>query len=270
MRKLLLGGIAGDIIGSIYEFNPVRFKDFELFKSNSTYTDDTVMTIANAEWLLSKGVLMDIMRKYGHKYPGAGYGGMFYDWLKSRCPKPYNSFGNGSAMRVSPVGWAFDTLEDTLEAAKQSAEITHNHPEGIKGAQATAACIFMARTGKSKQEIKENLDWDAISHCVIDDSITDNMIEAFKDKLNWSELSSSRYITSELLDKYADKWDWEVIINNWNQNYYHSGNLWSKSTAVEFYERYKEYIPGEKLQDSMLWRCMIYERKKQLFTVITA
>lgn len=155
MRKLLLGGIAGDIIGSIYEFNPVRFKDFELFKSNSTYTDDTVMTIANAEWLLSKGVLMNIMRKYGHKYPGAGYGGMFYDWLKSRCPKPYNSFGNGSAMRVSPVGWAFDTLEETLEAAKQSAEITHNHPEGIKGAQATAACIFMARTGKSKQEIKE-------------------------------------------------------------------------------------------------------------------
>ena len=155
MRKLLLGGIAGDIIGSIYEFNPVRFKDFELFKSNSTYTDDTVMTIANAEWLLSKGVLMDIMRKYGHKYPGAGYGGMFYDWLKSRCPKPYNSFGNGSAMRVSPVGWAFDTLEETVEAAKQSAEITHNHPEGIKGAQATAACIFMARTGKSKQEIKE-------------------------------------------------------------------------------------------------------------------
>lgn len=155
MRKLLLGGIAGDIIGSIYEFNPVRFKDFELFKSNSTYTDDTVMTIANAEWLLSKGVLMDIMRKYGHKYPGGGYGGMFYDWLKSRCPKPYNSFGNGSAMRVSPVGWAFDTLEETLEAAKQSAEVTHNHPEGIKGAQATAACIFMARTGKSKQEIKE-------------------------------------------------------------------------------------------------------------------
>lgn len=155
MRKLLLGGIAGDIIGSIYEFNPVRFKDFELFKSNSTYTDDTVMTIANAEWLLSKGVLMDIMRKYGHKYPGASYGGMFYDWLKSRCPKPYNSFGNGSAMRVSPVGWAFETLEETLEAAKQSAEITHNHPEGIKGAQATAACIFMARTGKSKQEIKE-------------------------------------------------------------------------------------------------------------------
>ena len=155
MRKLLLGGVVGDIIGSIYEFNPVKSKDFELFESSSTYTDDTVMTVANAEWLLSKGVLMDIMRKYGHKYPGAGYGGIFYDWLKSRCPKPYNSFGNGSAMRVSPVGWAFDTLEETLEAAKQSAEITHNHPEGIKGAQATVACIFMARTGKSKQEIKE-------------------------------------------------------------------------------------------------------------------
>ena len=152
----MYGAILGDIIGSPYEFDcGDKTKVFPLFVKNSVFTDDTVMTIANAEWLLSKGVLMDIMRKYGHKYPGAGYGGMFYDWLKSRCPKPYNSFGNGSAMRVSPVGWAFDTLEETLEAAKQSAEITHNHPEGIKGAQATAACIFMARTGKSKQEIKE-------------------------------------------------------------------------------------------------------------------
>ena len=120
------------------------------------------------------------------------------------------------------------------------------------------------------QKYKANIDWDAISDCIIDDSLTDNILEAFKDKLNWSKLSDSRYITSELLDKYADKWDWEVIINNWNGNYYHGSNLWSKSTAIEFYERYKEYIPGEKLQDSMLWRCMIYERKKQLFTEITA
>ena len=95
------------------------------------------------------------MQDYGKRYPTAGYGGMFKDWLKTNNPKPYNSFGNGSAMRVSPVGWAFNTLEETLEAAKQSAEITHNHPEGIKGAQATAACIFLARTGKCKKEIKE-------------------------------------------------------------------------------------------------------------------
>jgi ADP-ribosylglycohydrolase len=95
------------------------------------------------------------MQEYGNRYPTAGYGGMFKGWLRSEDPRPYNSWGNGSAMRVSPVGWAFGTLEETLEAAKRSAEITHNHPEGIKGAQATAACIYLARTGKSKQEIKE-------------------------------------------------------------------------------------------------------------------
>ena len=116
------------------------------------------MTVANADWLLSGDSLFGIMQDWGNRYPTAGYGGMFLDWLQIYDPQPYNSFGNGSAMRVSPVGWAFDTLEKTLEAAKQSAEITHNHPEGIKGAQATAACIFLARTGKSKQEIKEYIE----------------------------------------------------------------------------------------------------------------
>lgn len=154
-EKLLLGAIAGDVIGSVYEFRPCRSTDFDLFLDYSEYTDDTVMTVANADWLLTGDSLLGIMQEYGNRYPTAGYGGMFYNWLKSRDPKPYNSWGNGSAMRVSPVGWAFDTLEETLEAAKQSAEVTHNHPEGIKGAQATAACIWMARKGKSKQEIKE-------------------------------------------------------------------------------------------------------------------
>ena len=98
------------------------------------------------------------MQDYGNRYPHAGYGGMFRTWLREDEPKPYNSFGNGSAMRVSPVGWAFDTLGKTLEAAKESAEVTHNHPEGIKGAQATAACIFLARTGKSKEEIKDYIE----------------------------------------------------------------------------------------------------------------
>ena len=154
-EKLLLGAIAGDVIGSVYEFRPFKGTDFNLFWDSSEYTDDTVMTVANADWLLTGDSLLGIMQDYGNRYPTAGYGGMFYNWLKSRDPKPYNSWGNGSAMRVSPVGWAFDTLEETLEAAKQSAEVTHNHPEGIKGAQATAACIWMARTGKSKQEIKE-------------------------------------------------------------------------------------------------------------------
>ena len=154
-EKLLLGAIAGDIIGSVYEFHPHKTTDFPLFSESSSFTDDTVMTVANAEWLLTGTNLAQIMQNYGKRYPDAGYGGMFYSWLYEREPKPYNSWGNGSAMRVSPIGWAFDTLEETLEAAKRSAEVTHNHLEGIKGAQATASCIYLARKGKSKSEIKK-------------------------------------------------------------------------------------------------------------------
>ena len=157
-KKLILGAIAGDIIGSVYEFNTCKSIDFSLFYDASRYTDDTVMTIANADWLFTGDSLLGIMQDYGNRYPYVGYGGMFKSWLMEYEPKPYNSFGNGSAMRVSPVGWAFDTLEETLEVAKQSAGITHNHPEGIKGAQATATCIFMARSGKSKKEIKEYIE----------------------------------------------------------------------------------------------------------------
>ena len=156
--KFLCGAIAGDIIGSFYEFNATKKYDFYLFTPFSKFTDDTVMTVANADWLITGDSLLGVMQDYGNRYPHAGYGGMFRTWLREDEPKPYNSFGNGSAMRVSPVGWAFDTLEKTLEAAKESAKITHNHPEGIKGAQATAVCIFMARTGKSKQEIKEYIE----------------------------------------------------------------------------------------------------------------
>lgn len=154
----LCGAIAGDIIGSVYEFRPFKGTTFPLFCDSSEFTDDTVMTVANADWLVTRDSLLGVMQDYGNRYPHAGYGGMFRTWLREDEPKPYNSFGNGSAMRVSPVGWAFDTLEETLEAAKLSAEVTHNHPEGIKGAQATAACIFLARTGKSKQEIKEYIE----------------------------------------------------------------------------------------------------------------
>ena len=156
--KFLCGAIAGDIIGSVYEWNRTKKMDFYLFTPFSKFTDDTVMTVANADWLLTDDNLWVIMQDYGNRYPHAGYGGMFRNWLREDEPKPYNSFGNGSAMRVSPIGWAFDTLEETLEAAKQSAEVTHNHPEGIKGAQATAACIFLARKGKSKLEIKEYIE----------------------------------------------------------------------------------------------------------------
>lgn len=156
MNDILLGAIAGDVIGSYYEFRPAGTVDFKLFNGDSSFfTDDTVMTVAHADWLLTGDSLSGIMQDYGNRYPDAGYGGMFHKWLNDDNPEPYNSFGNGSAMRVSPVGWAFDTLEETLSAAKQSAEVTHNHPEGIKGAQATAASIYLARTGKSKQEIRK-------------------------------------------------------------------------------------------------------------------
>lgn len=153
--KMLLGAIAGDVIGSFYEYRPVNSVEFNLFNEWSSFTDDTVMTVANADWLLTDDSLLGIMQDYGNRYINAGYGGMFYSWLREYDPQPYNSFGNGSAMRVSPVGWAFKTLEETLAVAKQSAEVTHNHLEGIKGAQAVAASVYLARIGKSKQEIKE-------------------------------------------------------------------------------------------------------------------
>lgn len=129
---LLLGAVAGDVIGSLYEYHSVKKLDFHLFTPFAEFTDDTVMTVANADWLLTNDGLFGIMQGYGNRYPCAGYGGMFLNWLRTDEPQPYNSFGNGSAMRVSPVGWAFDTLEETLQKAKESAEITHNHPEAYQ------------------------------------------------------------------------------------------------------------------------------------------
>ena len=153
----LMGAICGDIIGSSYEYWRARTKkyDFNPFPPRARFTDDTVMSIAVADWIMSGGDLSKVMQKWGRKYPNAGFGGMFSQWLEEDNPQPYNSFGNGSAMRVSPVGCAFDTLDETLQKAKESAEVTHNHSEGVKGAQATAAAIFLARTGRSKEEIKD-------------------------------------------------------------------------------------------------------------------
>ena len=154
-NNILMGVVAGDMIGSVYERFPTKELDFPLFSVCSRFTDDTVMTMAHADWLLHGGDLARMMQRYGRKYPRAGYGGRFRHWLSETNPQPYQSFGNGSAMRVCPVGWAFDSLEETLEVARKSAEVTHNHPEGIKGAQAAATCVFLARTGKSKREIKK-------------------------------------------------------------------------------------------------------------------
>ena len=161
----MLGAILGDMIGAPYEFDrSPKTKEFPLFSRETEFTDDSVMTVAVAEALLDtlgktdeeiKAALVSSMRRWGRKYPDAGYGFRFYGWLRTKDPAPYGSYGNGSAMRVSSAGWLFDTLAETRRIARLTAEVTHNHPEGIKGAEATASAIFLARTGSGKNEIKD-------------------------------------------------------------------------------------------------------------------
>ena len=153
----MLGVIAGDIIGSAYERYPMKTKKFDLFSKYSQFTDDTVMTLAIAKSIIDSTKYVDNVVDFGIRYADVGYGGSFRKWLKSWSHKPYNSWGNGSAMRVSAIGFLFDSEEKVLVEAKKSAEITHNHIEGIKGAEATALAIFMARKGKSKNQIRERI-----------------------------------------------------------------------------------------------------------------
>ena len=151
----MLGAIAGDIIGSRFEHDPIKTTEFELFHPDCRFTDDSVLTLAVADHILLGSDLTSLLKEYFNQHPDAGYGPRFQEWALSPSREPYNSFGNGSAMRVSPVGFAFDSIEIVLDKAKATAEVTHNHPEGIKGAQATAAAIFLARTGNSKEQIKD-------------------------------------------------------------------------------------------------------------------
>jgi len=150
----MLGAITGDIIGSVYENIRTKRKDFSLFTPLSLFTDDTVLTVAVADAILGRTDYGKTIRSYAWHYPLRGYGPKFMLWMLCPLAKPYNSLGNGSAMRVSPVGHAFTTEQEVLEQAKRSAECTHNHPEGIKGAQATALAVFMARNKASKDEIR--------------------------------------------------------------------------------------------------------------------
>ena len=176
----MYGAILGDMIGSPYEFDMGdKTKVFPLFSKRSCFTDDSVMTIAVAdafldaqpdadvEWIRNR--LIRGMQRYGKLFPHAGYGGMFRRWLRSKDPQPYGSYGNGSAMRVSAVAWIYDDLETVRSMARLSAEVTHNHQEGIKGAEATASAIYLARTGKSKEEIQtyivENFGYDLSRTC---------------------------------------------------------------------------------------------------------
>ena len=154
----MLGAMIGDTLGSSFEFYPMKTKKFELLDNKSHFTDDTVMTVAVADSLMNEVPYVESLQEWGRRYPRAGYGGWFRKWIHQDDPKPYNSFGNGSAMRCSSIGWLFDDEESVLEEAKKSAEITHNHPEGIKGAQAVSLGVMMGKQGSSKEEIKEKLE----------------------------------------------------------------------------------------------------------------
>ncbi|MEM9118278.1 MAG: ADP-ribosylglycohydrolase family protein [Cyanobacteria bacterium P01_F01_bin.56] len=153
----MLGAIAGDMIGSVYEFDNHRSKNFPLFTTATTFTDDTILSVAVADVLLNSGDYAQAFKKYYRRYPNpaGSYGARFHQWAAAPTVAPYNSWGNGSAMRVSPVGFAGNSLASVLTEAEKTAAVTHNHPEGIKGAQATAAAIFLARQGRSQDDIRK-------------------------------------------------------------------------------------------------------------------
>ncbi len=153
----MLGAIAGDVIGSVYERHRIKTTAFPLFQANSRFTDDTVLTVAIADAILKQADYAEALKAFGRRYFDAGYGSSFRGWLTAAESQPYNSWGNGSAMRVSPVGFAFATVERVLAEAERTAAVSHNHPEGIKGAQATALAVFLARSGASKEDIRADV-----------------------------------------------------------------------------------------------------------------
>jgi ADP-ribosylglycohydrolase len=154
----MLGSIVGDVIGSVHEYAGTKSKDFPLFVQGSCYTDDSVLSVAVAEWILDGGDLVDLFHRYVHDHPGAGYGSMFSQWASSRSREPYNSYGNGSAMRASPVGFAFDSIDDVMDWSRRSALPTHDHAEGIRGAQATAVAVWLARRERDRDSIRRELE----------------------------------------------------------------------------------------------------------------
>ena len=153
----MLGAMVGDYLGSVHEHHATKRRDFVLLDQRCFVTDDSILTLAVAEWLMDGGDLAGRFHELVAAFPDAGWGGMFRKWARARSREPYNSFGNGAAMRVSPVGWAFASLEETLDAAAASSRVTHDHPEGIKGAQATAAAVFLARTAHDKDAIRDEI-----------------------------------------------------------------------------------------------------------------
>jgi ADP-ribosylglycohydrolase len=201
----MIGAIAGDIIGSIYEFEAIKTKDFPLFSPHCSFTDDTVLTVAIADAILNGRSYLEAVRDIGRRYPDAGYGGFFFRWLHSEDSRPYNSWGNGSAMRVSPIGFAFSDEETVLREAARTAEITHNHPEGIKGAQATALAIFLARTGNSKDEIRRTIQ----SRFAYD---LDRSVDEIRPSYSFTE--SCQETTPEAIIAFLDSTSYEDAIRN--------------------------------------------------------
>ena len=153
----MIGAIAGDIIGSVYENKPIKTTDFPLFSDGSMFTDDTVLTVAVADALLNDRDYAKFLRIWGRRYPNAGYGKSFITWIAIDGHPPYGSWGNGAAMRVSPIGWVCNSFDEVLAEAECSAVVSHNHPEAIKGAQAVALAVYLARTGSTKKEIKTEI-----------------------------------------------------------------------------------------------------------------
>lgn len=202
----MLGAILGDVIGSTYEFSATSDPNFPLFTASSRFTDDTVCTVAIADAILRGISYKDSTIEWCNKYPDAGYGGYFTGWVIKDGPRlPYGSFGNGSAMRCSSTAYAFDTLEKVLEEATKSAEFTHNHPEGIKGAQATAAAIFMARTGSTKDEIKDYI----VKTFNYD---LDRTLQQVKDTHKWN--ATCQKTVPESIIAFLESTDFESAIRN--------------------------------------------------------
>jgi len=203
----MIGAIAGDIIGSVYEGHEhaIKTKDFLLFNPACRFTDDTVLTVAVADAIISGTPYREAMLHWGRRYPKAGYGGAFMKWLAAGNPVPYNSWGNGSAMRVSPVGFLFDSEASVLEEAKKSAEVTHSHSEGIKGAQATSLAIFMARKGAGKEAIRSRIS-------ELFDYDLDRSIDDIRPEYTF-EISCQKSVPESII-AFLDSVSWEDAVRN--------------------------------------------------------
>lgn len=210
----MIGAILGDIIGSRHEFNNIKTKDFELFTSDCCFTDDTVMTCAVASALLAcrgdytelEKITVEEMHRIGRRYPGCGYGGMFWRWMFSDDPKPYNSFGNGAAMRVSPVGFIAEDIEQAKELAYKVTAVTHNHPEGLKGAEAAAVAIVMARQGCSKEEIRAVMERDYYT--------TEHTVDEYRDIIRGHGDETCQVSMPEALQCFYEGESYEDVIRN--------------------------------------------------------